>query len=328
LLGSSTERVLKKCEGVRLWNPPTAFSWADEARLSYQLKEATGSFLDSAAESGNAWRAVWCAGAGVVGSTAAQLRREVRNWEFFLAALGERLRSRPRKQPGVIFFASSAGGILGNGRDSPHTELSRPAPISDYGRCKLEQEEILRKWMSTQPDVSCVIGRISNLYGPGQNINKGQGLISQISRCLIYRRPISIYVSLDTLRDYLYAEDCGKLIGHCLERAATQIDSGGRHIQVTKIMAAYATNSIATILGVFRDIAKKSPQIIVARQAMSNGQPRGSALKSVVWPEVTVGDPTPLATGIANVHRHQLQLFLKGRLPAPGELRRLDEDNS
>ena len=62
------------------------------------------------------------------------------------------------------------------------------------------------------------MGRIANLYGPGQGLEKPQGLISQIIRSHLIRTPISIYVPLDTMRDYLFAPDCGELVVDALRR--------------------------------------------------------------------------------------------------------------
>src|SRR5262245_34903500 len=71
-------------------------------------------------------------------------------------------------------------------------------PASNYGAHKVRMEEALRGWSDLFPNHSCLIGRISSLYGPGQNLNKAEGVISHLSRCLIYHQPVSIYVPLDT----------------------------------------------------------------------------------------------------------------------------------
>jgi len=48
-----------------------------------------------------------------------------------------------------------------------------------------------------------MVGRMSNLYGPGQNLKKVQGLISQMCLRVLTRQPLVLYVPLDTIRDYL-----------------------------------------------------------------------------------------------------------------------------
>lgn len=39
-----------------------------------------------------------------------------------------------------------------------------------------------------------VIGRLTNLYGPGQDLSKGQGLISTLVNSAITLQPATIYV--------------------------------------------------------------------------------------------------------------------------------------
>ena len=72
-----------------------------------------------------------------------------------------------------------------------------------------------------------MIGRIANLYGPGQNLDKPQGLVSQLCAAHLERRPVSIWVSLDTLRDYLYAPDCAQMVLDCLDRARAEASGAG-----------------------------------------------------------------------------------------------------
>ena len=60
--------------------------------------------------------------------------------------------------------------------------------------------------------VPTMIGRITNVYGPGQNLGKAQGLISQLGKAYLLRQPISLYVSLDTTRDYIFVDDCARMI--------------------------------------------------------------------------------------------------------------------
>src|SRR6516162_4736315 len=88
LLGSSAERILKVWRGVRVWRPSSAFSWDNPGQLAEQLDQAARAFFESSSETASARWILWCAGAGVVGSTAAQLQREVSNWELFLKVIG------------------------------------------------------------------------------------------------------------------------------------------------------------------------------------------------------------------------------------------------
>jgi UDP-glucose 4-epimerase len=111
------------------------------------------------------------------------------------------------RRPLNVILASSAGGIYAGAPEVPLTERSPARPLSAYGEAKLRQEQALAHWAEGRPEVSTLVARIANLYGPGQRADKPQGLISQMSRCLIHRRPVHIYVPLDTVRDFVFVED-------------------------------------------------------------------------------------------------------------------------
>jgi UDP-glucose 4-epimerase len=171
-------------------------------------------------------------------------------------------------------------------------------------------EQALQDWVEIFPNTSCLIGRISNLYGPGQDLDKDQGIISHLSRCLIYRRPVNIYVSLDTRRDYLFADDCAHQIAASLSRLMTE-----RPRAILKIFASEDSTSLARIVGVFFRMSKHHP-LIVSRQPRST-QPTGLKLRSEVWRNMRGLRKTDLAAGIHLVHEHQLALCRQCLLPPP-----------
>ena len=59
----------------------------------------------------------------------------------------------------------------------------------------------MTQW-SQRTGLPVLIGRIANLYGPGQNLGKAQASCRSSAPRELERRPIAIWVSLDTLRDY------------------------------------------------------------------------------------------------------------------------------
>ena len=114
------------------------------------------------------------------------------------------------------------GRRFGASPDSPLTEDSPCRPISEYGRHKLDMEQRLQAWAAGRNNVSTLMGRISNIYGPRQNLSKPQGIISHFARCLIHQRPIHVYMPLDTIRDYIYIDDCAdQVIDACRAAART-----------------------------------------------------------------------------------------------------------
>lgn len=312
LLGSQVRRALDGgIRGSRIWEAAPHFSWTDQVRLAQELDRAVATFAASVCDRGSSWVLVWCAGKGAVNSPAAALEPEWSAWTQLLELLGNHL-SRPRSElPGHVFLASSAGGVYGGNAPQLLTERTRPHAISDYGKHKLRMEEALRNWAAGVSNVSCLVGRISTLYGPGQDVLKPQGIISHLSRCLIYRRPVSIYVPLDTRRDYLFVDDCASQIAASLRRLIEE-----RPRTVVKILASEQLTSLAQILGVFFRIAKRR-SLSVSRQALQR-QSISLKFRSEVWRNLEGTRKTDIAAGVHLLHRHQLDLFQRGLLPPPG----------
>jgi UDP-glucose 4-epimerase len=290
---------------LEVWDPgPAKVPWHDPEEAARSLAERAERF--AVAAKSRSWALIWCAGAGVVGSSAATLAIETGYFEQLLGLLG----AYQGPNPGKILLASSAGGVYAGNPGLPLSEASRCVPMSDYGRNKLRQEELLARWASLHPGVSTLVARISNLYGPGQNVGKPQGLIAHISRSLIHRTPVHVYVPLDTLRDYVYVADC-----------AAQLVAGLTWLrqrpaeQVTKILHSGEMVTIAGILGAFTRIARGHPRIICAPNFRTQLQPARLQFRSTVWPDLPPWPRTSLVVGIQRVYWHQLALFQQGQLP-------------
>ena len=313
LLGSHLRRALSQhVANARLWeSEPAHFSWTVPSRLAEELSHAVETFAAAVHGQKRAWALLWCAGTGVMTSSPVVLESEWLAWNQLLDLLGRHLAGPGGDVPGLVFLASSAGGVYGGKLSELLTEHTPPQPISAYGEHKLRMEEALRSWADAFPNLSSLIGRISNLYGPGQNLRKGQGIISHLSRCLIYHRPVNIYVSLDTRRDYLFADDCAHQIAAGLGRLMTERPRGA-----LKIFASEELTSLARIVGIFFRMAKQRP-LIVSSQPRRGMQPTSLKFRSDVWRDLGGLRKTDLTTGIHRVHEYQLALFRLGLLPPP-----------
>jgi UDP-glucose 4-epimerase len=308
LLGSQLRAALsRQFPQTRFWQPaPVHFSWTEPARLSDELGHAVASFAAAARRHGDSWALLWCAGKGAVSSPAAALEPEWSGWARLLELLGRTLGDTR----GQVFLASSAGGIYGGNRQEFLTEETLPQPNSEYGVHKLRMEGALRDWTDAHANVSCLIGRISTLYGPGQDLRKPQGLISHLSRCLIHRQRVNIYVQLDTRRDYLFVGDCAQQIAACLDRLASEPSR-----LLLKIFASERLTSVAEIIGIFFRTTKHRP-LIASRQAPTT-QAISLKFRSSVWSDLGSFRKTDLAAGIHLLHEHQIALFQRGLLPPP-----------
>jgi len=210
-----------------------------------------------------------------------------------LSATLEALAAAPRGRDGAFFFASSAGGVYAGVGAPPYDEFSPVSPLAPYGQAKLDAEALVAGW-SRSSGLPSLIGRISNIYGPGQNLGKAQGLISQICRSHLTGQPLSIYVSLDTLRDYLFAPDCARLIVAGLARLRE-----GQPGVVTKILASQRAITIGAVLGEVRRLFKSPTHIVLGASPSSAMQARDLSLRSRVWPDLDRAGLTPFPVGVA-----------------------------
>ena len=274
-----------------LWHPARPIDWSAPSAGAKDLREQAAEFL--AVVGDRPWSVAWCAGAGVTASSATALDLE-------LVALREtldELAAAGKGRSGALFFASSAGGVYAGVGSPPYDECSPVRPLAAYGQAKLDGEALVAQW-SQQTGTPALIGRIANVYGPGQNLDKAQGLISQICRSHLTGQPLSVYVSLDTLRDYLFAPDCGRLIAAGLARLR-QDDSSTRPLVVTKILASQRAITIGAVLGEMRRIFKSRTRIVLGASAVSAKQARDLSLRSRVWPELDRAGLTPFPVGVA-----------------------------
>ncbi len=280
--------------------------WSDPPRALSELAILVERFSRDVISGNRSWSVVWCAGAGVVGTNAQALDTETSFLEHLLILL----RKYVSGTPGTFVLASSAGGVYGENPEQPLTEHSICMPVSDYGRNKLRQENMVSQWARGLPNVSTLVARISNLYGPGQNMNKSQGLIAHISRNLLHRSPINIYVPLDTLRDYIFVTDCAAYLVRCLDRLCRL-----SRTNIVKIFNSGETVTVGGVIAAFARIAKGQPRIICSSVPNRSLQPIRLQLRSDVWSDLRGPRTTNLSIGILRVHQHMQSLFQQGQLP-------------
>lgn len=264
--------------------------WSDEARSIDALTAASERFIASSSPS--PVRIWWCAGRGVTSSPREQLDSEVSVFQHFLRCLRT---AGPRVS---LFLASSVGGAYGGRSDPPFSESTPPAASSAYGEAKLAMEQSVQRW-ADESGGRAVLARITNLYGPGQNLGKSQGLISALLLSHLARSPSTIYVSLDTLRDYVFVDDCAAIA----YAAMTRLSSEPAGSVVTKIIGSMDTISIAAVIGEIRRLRRNVAPIIVG-QGNSAGQASDLRVTSTVWPDLDSLARTTLPAGIHATYEH------------------------
>jgi UDP-glucose 4-epimerase len=232
-----------------------------------------------------------------------------------LAAVADRLSDdRALASAGTLFFASSAGGVYGGSKcPQPFDEYSPVRALAAYGREKLAQERLFTR-LADRCGVDLLIGRLSNLYGPGQNLGKPQGLVAHVGRAALRREPVSIYVPLDTIRDYLFAADAGRMVVEAIKRHEEAHPNAARGLAITKIFASEVETTVAAVLGAWQQALRRPLRVALASSPVSHLQPRMLSFRSKIWPDLR-GQPTLLLLGIDAVRRDQLaRLMVGGKL--------------
>ncbi|BBY00481.1 NAD-dependent epimerase/dehydratase family protein [Mycobacterium seoulense] len=238
------------------------------------------------------WSLVWAAGAGVVGSTPDQLTAETR----LLSHLASRMRDARPAGRGALFFSSSAGGIYAGSIHPPFSESTPPRPLSPYGQMKLAQEEILRTTL--EGCVPIVIGRFSNLAGPGQNLSKQQGLVSQLCRAAVTRQSLNIFVPMETLRDYLYVDDAAAMVRALVENAVHKQPSA----PVLRNISSQRPVSVCTVVRTVQQVAHRTVRIALGSSPSSKYQVRDLRLSTHFPHEVQGLAITPFPVTVKRVY--------------------------
>ncbi len=103
-------------------------------------------------------------------------------------------------------FVSSGGTIYGDSGQGVLTEDAPHRPISPYGIGKLACEHfiLLNHRRNRLP---ALIVRPSNVFGPGQQPFRGQGLIATALAAALSASPLTIYGDGSQVRDFLYIDD-------------------------------------------------------------------------------------------------------------------------
>jgi dTDP-L-rhamnose 4-epimerase len=87
-----------------------------------------------------------------------------------------------------------------------------PRPTSVYGSTKLAQEHILKSWCLSM-NVTPVVYRLQNVYGPGQSlINPYTGIVSLFAQKAKAGEVIPVYEDGEIIRDFVFIDDVASSI--------------------------------------------------------------------------------------------------------------------
>jgi UDP-glucose 4-epimerase len=292
MLGSSLEKVIRMSDEDCVILTSVKIEWESLERASQNIRRGVEEFARISANA--PWCLYWCAGTGTVVSDAQMVSNEVFLVAELVLALKEQFGERVKN--GRVFFASSAGGIYAGCRNAPMTEDSPVNPINAYGEQKLHIENLLISF-AKQDGAKVLIGRIANLYGINQNKFKGQGLITAICQSTLLRRPISIYVGLETVRNYIDVDDAVVCIARSMQLLARR-DYG---VLETKIVSSLFNHSISTVLKESEAVFGKRLQVSISRTNEKSLHPIDLSLNSINLQEADQFEHSSLLAGIDKV---------------------------
>ena len=259
--------------------------WDDPATAANVLQSDAARFNAEAAD--GPWAVIWAAGAATTSTSAEQAESELETLRALLTAL----RDNPPAGPGAVFLTSSAGGVYAGSADPPFDTATPPVPLSPYGELKLRQEALANELLSGVCPL--VIGRFSNLYGPGQNLTKLQGLISRLALAAVTQQPINIFVPLDTIRDYIYVDDAASAALSAVARAATQ------HADKPTILviASGQPATVGQVIRTMNQVTKRRVPVALGSHASASAQ----SMDLRLTPTVALDTITPLPAGMKPV---------------------------
>lgn len=105
-----------------------------------------------------------------------------------------------------VIYVSSGGTVYGLPQSIPITEKHPTDPICSYGITKLTIEKYVAMYAGSA-GIDFRILRPSNVYGPGQQLHLGQGVIGVLAAKAMRGHKLEIWGSGDEQRDYLFVDD-------------------------------------------------------------------------------------------------------------------------
>jgi UDP-glucose 4-epimerase len=260
LLGSALAHEFAK-SSVDVFQPGRPIAWTDPAAQCETFTAAVQEFSDHL-DPASPWEIYWAAGVGRMGSDPGQLSSETTALQALLQEVSRN--KRLRETPGSVAFASSAGALYAGSAQDVVSEDSELAPNTPYAYEKLKQEALLRDFCLAHPAHRVLIARITTLFGPRSRGRDSKGLFANLAKSMFSGEPVRIFVPLDTMRDYIYADDAAKAIIGTL-RSMT----ASRPLLV-KIVAAQRITTVAEIISLFGKIGHRQPRIITGATALTS----------------------------------------------------------
>jgi UDP-glucose 4-epimerase len=146
----------------------------------------------------------------------------------------------------------------------------------------------------------CAIGRLVSIYGPNQNLQKPQGLISQLCLNAIKNITTDIYVPLGTTRNYLFADDAANMIVQYVNYVDNVAIVNDSYCYI-KILCSHESVSISAVCKSLSNVMKKRTLIKAHLSLGLPKYPQHFTVRSVTAPDLGQYCQTTLISGIGQV---------------------------
>jgi len=281
--------------------------WSD-AEATVEAIEADARRLRDTLESNagdiQPWGIVWAAGHATTASTEYETAVELETFENSLIAIRSVMTGIPG---GTFALASSAGGVYAGSEHPPFDSSTKPTPLGAYGRLKLAQEQIASSLLS--PVMGVVLARIANLYGPGQDLGKLQGLISRLALTSVTKEPLTMFVPLDTLRDYIDTDDAAERLLHWISQSNGSVE--------TRVIASGQATSLGYLINLMKDITRVATPIASGMHASAAYQSSDLRLRPDIDSTIAAMPLTSLPAGLKLVYLDILRRTQQGACSFP-----------
>lgn len=149
----------------------------------------------------------------------------------------------------IIYFSS--GGTVYGESDAPITEDYPTNPLSSYGITKLAIEKYTAMY-AAHHKIDCCIVRPSNVYGPGQQLLHGQGVIGIMASRALRGEKLEVWGAGTHRRDYLFIDD--------LVSAIIKLFDYGGSCRVFNVSSGEG-HSVLEVIGELQALIKPFPEV-------------------------------------------------------------------
>lgn len=273
LIGSAIDWALRK---QQLWSVESLqWQWNDPDQ-----RAAVAAFLPTRITDAERVDIIWAAGVSGFGSSDSDMELETAQ----LAEVAQVAYALTGHCGQIVFHLLSSMGGLHEGQRGIGVH-SAPAARRAYGRGKLAQEQLV---MSLGHRIVPQIYRASSVYGYTRTGRRG--LFAAMIAAMLQHRPINVYGSACTLRDYVYAPDIATFIANAVADppvlAAPKFLASGKPTSVIEAVATLERLLERRLYCRYDSAPHNALDMTVQMSALPVGLPR-----------------TPLSIGVASVAR-------------------------